>query len=119
MLSEKTREISHSPNTYVQEAAAEVWLCYSILQIMEWWNGIKEREELLQLLIKMDKQRCKENFNEEESEKRNIKILWDGMKPSKGLKETIDSLRDKYSRACPNRQQEKMVQLAQIHVNEL
>ena len=44
----------------------------------------------------MDKHRHKENFNEQESEKRIIKILRAGMKPSEGLKESTDSLKDMY-----------------------
>ena len=44
----------------------------------------------------MDKHRHKENFNEQDSEKRIIKILRAGMKPSEGLKESTDSLKDMY-----------------------
>ena len=44
----------------------------------------------------MDKHRHKENFNEQESEKRIIKILRAGMKPSEGLKDSINSVKDKY-----------------------
>ena len=69
----------------------------SLLQYIADIGMVKEREELLQLLIKMEKHRHKENFNEQESEKRIIKILRAGMKPSKSLKETIDSLQDKNS----------------------
>lgn len=69
----------------------------TLLQYIAEKGMVKEREELLQLLIKMDKHKHKENFNEEESEKRIIKILRTGMKPSKGLKETIDSLQEKHS----------------------
>ena len=63
---------------------------------------IKEREELIELLIKIDKFRNKGNFTEKESQKRIIKILRSGIKPSKGLKEAIDSLQNKYSTAGQN-----------------
>ena len=66
----------------------------TLLQYISDHGLVKEREELLQLLIKIDKHRYK--FNEEESEKRIIRILQAGMKPCKGLKETIDSLQEKY-----------------------
>ena len=87
----------------------------TLLQYIADHGLVKEREELLQLLIKIDKQRYefiedeserwiirildkhRYKFNEEESERRIIRILRAGMKPCKGLKETIDSLQDKYS----------------------
>ena len=56
---------------------------------------IKEREELLQLLIKIDQIRNKTGG--EESKKRIIQILRSGMKPSRELKECIDSLGQKFS----------------------
>ena len=55
---------------------------------------IKEREELIQLLIKIDYFRYNDRSK---SKRRIIKILRAGIKPSRGLKETIDSLQAKYS----------------------
>ena len=57
---------------------------------------VKEREELIQLLIKMDRFRYKEAEERKRSERRIIKILRAGMKPSKGLQESIDSVQEKY-----------------------
>ena len=68
----------------------------TLLEFLNDQGLVKEREELIQLLIKMDKHRHKENFNEQESEKRIIKILRAGMKPSEGLKDSINSVKDKY-----------------------
>ena len=69
----------------------------TLLQYIADHGMIKEREELLELLIKIDKFRNKGNFIEKESKKRIIKILRSGIKPSKGLKEAIDSLQNRYS----------------------
>ena len=57
----------------------------------------KEREELIQLLIKIDNFRHWEEDKKPNSKKRIIKILRAGIKPSKGLKESIDSVQEKYS----------------------
>ena len=57
---------------------------------------IKEREELIQLLIKIDQFRFKAADETSRSERRIIKILRAGMKPSRGLKEAIDSVQEKY-----------------------
>ena len=56
---------------------------------------IKEREELLQLLIKIDQIRNKTGGGE--CKKRIIQILRSGMKPSRELKECIDSLGQKFA----------------------
>ena len=55
----------------------------------------KEREELLNLLITIDKHR---NPNEdcESSQRRLISVLRDGIKPCRGLKDAIHSLKEKY-----------------------
>ena len=55
----------------------------------------KEREELLNLLIKIDKHR-NPNDDSETSQRRLITILRDGIKPCRGLKDAIDSLQEKY-----------------------
>ena len=58
---------------------------------------IKEREELIQLLIKIDHFRFQGTKERRGSKKRIIRILRAGMKPSRGLKESIDSAQEKYS----------------------
>ena len=60
---------------------------------------IKEREELIQLLIKIDHFRYQgtEEKENSKSKERVIKILRAGMKSSRGLKESIDSVQEKYS----------------------
>ena len=58
---------------------------------------IKEREELIQLLIKIDHFRFQGTEERRGSKKRIIRILRAGMKPSRGLKESIDCAQEKYS----------------------
>ena len=58
---------------------------------------VKEREELIQLLIKIDLFRFQGTEERKGSKKRVIKILRAGMKPSRGLKESVDSVQKKYS----------------------
>ena len=68
----------------------------TLLEFLNDQGLVKEREELLQLLIKIDQFRYKEADERLRSERRIINILRAGMKPSKGLKESIDSVQDKY-----------------------
>ena len=58
---------------------------------------VKGREELIQLLIKIDHFRFQGTEERRGSKKRVIKILRAGMKPSKGLKDSNDSDQEKYS----------------------
>ena len=64
----------------------------TILQYITDHNMLKEREDLLQLLKKIEEVR--EGFG---SQKRVVKILRSGIKSSKGLKEAITSLKSGYS----------------------
>lgn len=57
---------------------------------------VKEREELIQLLVRMDRFRYDGEEESTRSERRVINILRAGMDPSRGLKESIDSAQDKY-----------------------
>ncbi len=67
----------------------------TLLEFLNDQGLVKEREELIQLLIKIDQFRFKADGTSR-SERRIIKILRAGMKPSRGLKESIDSVQDKY-----------------------
>ena len=58
---------------------------------------IKEREEVIALLIKIDHFRYQGTEEKKNSKRRIIKILRAGMKPSRGLKESIESAQEKYS----------------------
>ena len=66
----------------------------TLLEFLNDQGMIKEREELIQLLIKIDHFRFKEQKN---SQRRVIKILRAGMNSSRGLKKSIDSVQEKYS----------------------
>ena len=68
----------------------------TLLEFLNDQGLVKEREELIQLLIKIDQFRFKEADETSRSERRIIKILRAGMKPSRGLKEAIDSVQEKY-----------------------
>ena len=57
----------------------------------------KEREEVIQLLIKIDNFRYQGAEEKKKSKRRIIEIFRIGMKPSRGLKESIDSVKEKYS----------------------
>ena len=69
----------------------------TLLEFLNEQEMFKEREELIQLLIKIDNFRHWEEDKKPNSKKRIIKILRAGIKPSKGLKESIDSVQEKYS----------------------
>ena len=71
----------------------------TLLEFLSDQGMVKEREELIQLLIKIDEFRYKAKDSEDrsKSKRRIIKILRAGMKPSRGLKEAIDSLNDKFA----------------------
>ena len=68
----------------------------TLLEFLNDQGLVKEREELVQLLIKIDRFRYTNSEEKMESERRIIKILRAGMKPSKGLKESIESVQEKY-----------------------
>ena len=67
----------------------------TILQFIVDLGMIKERETMLQLLIKMDSTKYPKSSSGE-SKSRIIKILRKGIQASKGLKDTIDSLQEKF-----------------------
>ena len=69
----------------------------TLLEFLNDQGLVKEREELIQLLIKIDQFRYNEADERTGSERRIIKILRAGMKPSRGLKESIESAQEKYS----------------------
>ena len=69
----------------------------TLLEFLNDKGMIKEREEVIQLLIKIDYFRYKNSEDKSKSKRRIIKILRAGIKPSRGLKESIDSVQQKYS----------------------
>ena len=69
----------------------------TLLEFLYDQGMIKEREEVIQLLIKIDHFRYQGAEEKQNSKRRIIKILRAGMKPSRGLKESIDSVQEKYS----------------------
>ena len=69
----------------------------TLLEFLYDQGMIKEREELIQLLIKIDHFRYQGPEEKQDSKERIIKILRAGMKSSRGLKESIDSVQEKYS----------------------
>ena len=69
----------------------------TLLEFLYDQGMIKEREEVIQLLIKIDYFRYQGAEEKKNSKRRIIKILRAGMKPSRGLKESIDSVQEKYS----------------------
>ncbi len=69
----------------------------TLLEFLNEQGMIKEREELIQLLIKIDQFRYQGAEEKKNSKRRIIKILRAGIKPSRGLKESIDSVQEKYS----------------------
>ena len=68
----------------------------SLLQYIVNQGLTKEREELLELLIKIDRHR-NQGSNDEECLTRIIRILRRGIRPSKGLKECIESLQERFA----------------------
>ena len=68
----------------------------TLLEFLYYQGLVKEREELVQLLIKIDQFRYQGTEERTGSERIIIKILRAGMKPSRGLKEAIDSVQEKY-----------------------
>ena len=68
----------------------------TLLEFLNDQGLVKEREELVQLLIKIDQFRYQGKEERTGSERRIIKILRAGMEPSRGLKESIDSVQEKY-----------------------
>ena len=73
----------------------------TLLEFLNDQGLVKEREEVIQLLIKIDYIRSKDSEDRNKSKRRIIKILRAGMKPSRGLKESIDSAVS--SRSIPGR----------------
>ena len=69
----------------------------TLLEFLSDQGMLKEREEVIQLLIKIDHFRYKDSKDRSKSKRRIIKILRAGMKPSRGLKEAIDSVKGKYA----------------------
>ena len=66
----------------------------TLLEYINEQGMIKEREELIQLLIKIDHFRYKDRSK---SKRRIIKILRAGIRSSKGLKDSIESVQANYS----------------------
>ena len=69
----------------------------TLLEFLSDKGMVKEREEVIQLLIKIDHFRYKDSKDRSKSERRIIKILRAGMKPSRGLNDAINSVKDKYA----------------------
>ena len=67
----------------------------TLLEFLNEKDLFKEREEMIQLLIKIDKFRYPGD-SDGKGKKRIIRILRSGMKSSSGLKESIDSVKNKY-----------------------
>ena len=68
----------------------------TLLEFSSEQGMIKGREEVIQLLIKIDHFRYQEAEEKKQSKRRIIKILRSGMKPSRGLSEAIGSVQEKY-----------------------
>ena len=68
----------------------------SLLEFILQRGMIKEREELLMLLMKIDKYRNKKEEDGDESMKRIINVLRAGIGPCRELKECLDSLSEKF-----------------------
>ena len=68
----------------------------TLLEFLSDQGMIKEREEVIQLLIKIDHFRYQGEEEKKQSKRRIIRILRAGMKPSRGLSEAIGSVQEKY-----------------------
>ena len=73
----------------------------TLLEFLNDQEMFKEREELIQLLIQIDNFRYRGEDEKKRSKRRIIKVLRAGIKPSRGLKESIDSVEGKYSWEWP------------------